>query len=79
MPIKAGERPTRPCAAGPATGLANDAHGFDEVDDLPLVVTDRRGLNVNVLLAARGVVQVEDALRRTRFPCFDLSGQDSPA
>ena len=48
----------------PAAGLADDAHGFDEIDDLPLIVANRRRLDVDMLLAARRVMQVQDALRR---------------
>ena len=48
----------------PAAGLANDTHGLDEVDDLPRVVADRRRFDIDVLLAARRVVKMQDALRR---------------
>ncbi len=51
----------------PAAGLANDAHGFDEVDDLPLIIANRRRLDIDMFLAARRVMQVENALRRAGF------------
>ena len=48
----------------PATGLANDTHGFDEIGDLPGAIPNRRSLDIDMLLAARGVMQMQDTLRR---------------
>ena len=48
----------------PAAGLADDTHGFDEIDDLSLIVANRRRFDIDMLFAARRVMQVQDALRR---------------
>ena len=55
--------PDQPLRRRPRTGLTDNAHGFDEIDDLPLIVTNRRRFDIDVLFAARRVMQVQDALR----------------
>ena len=63
-----GRRATdQPLRRRPAAGLANNAHGLDEVGDSPRGVADRRRFDGNMLLAARRVVQVQDALRLAIF------------
>jgi len=47
---------------GPAARLADDAHGLDEIGDLPAIVADRRRLDIHMLVAARRVVQMQHAL-----------------
>jgi len=48
----------------PAARLTNDPHGFDEIGDFPLIVTDRRRLDIDMLFATRRMVQMQHALRR---------------
>lgn len=52
---KAGELPTSPCAAR-LLALANDTHGFDEIDDLPLIVVNRPRFDIDMLFATRRMV-----------------------
>ena len=59
--------PHQPLRRRPAARLANDTHGFDEVDDLSLIVADWRRFDIDVLLTTRRMVQMQDALRRPGF------------
>lgn len=59
MPVSG--RPA-PAPLPTAAGLANDAHGFDKVGNPPLIIANRRRLDIDMLLAARGVMQVQHAL-----------------
>jgi hypothetical protein len=44
-----------------AAGVANHAHGFDEIADMAGIVTYRRRFDIDVLFAARRLVQMQDA------------------
>ena len=64
-PLERRRAANQPVRGDPAARVAHGLERFDEVTDAPVAIPDRRRLDIDMLLAARGVVEVQHALRRT--------------
>ena len=66
-PLKRRRTSDQPLPGRKSSRLIHANHLLDEIGDFSTAIADRREFNIDVLLAARCVVQVQDTLQLPRF------------